>query len=324
MSHEMIDERRHFPQMEGRFVFKHAVRRMPEVLLETLNAASLKLEDVDLFLFHQANLRINEFVMEQMGIPAERCSNNIQRYGNCSSASIPILLDEAARAGRLEPGQVVSMTELRIRLFLGERCPALVVEMPHCVLRHPAPVGRIPIKLPVYIDFFSYPNTLDAITHRVIFVFTPIFRATRAGRATQKDTPMAEHETLSEATESRINEAVQFVDDEFQRVQKELSARRKSLEKEFASKRKTVEKRTRKELKRIQSELKKNPIVKRADAVRKDVTKQVETRVDSLLGLMQVASRSDVQRINKKLTTLNRRLKAIEESRKTNGSSPSI
>jgi 3-oxoacyl-[acyl-carrier-protein] synthase-3 len=110
LSHELIDEGRHFPQMEGRFVFKHAVRRMPEVLLETLNAASLKLEDVDLFLFHQANLRINEFVMEQMGIPAERCSNNIQRYGNCSSASIPILLDEAARAGRLEPGQIVSMT----------------------------------------------------------------------------------------------------------------------------------------------------------------------------------------------------------------------
>jgi hypothetical protein len=135
---------------------------------------------------------------------------------------------------------------------------------------------------------------------------------------------MAEHETLSEARESRINETVQFFDDEFQRVQKELGARRKALEKEFATRRKTVEKRTRKELKRIQSELKKNPIVKRADAVRKDVTKQVETRVDSLLGLMQVASRSDVQRINKKLTTLNRRLKAIEDHRKTNGSSASI
>ena len=135
---------------------------------------------------------------------------------------------------------------------------------------------------------------------------------------------MAEHETVSEARESRINEAVQFFDDEFQRVQKELSARRKSLERDFAAKRKTVEKRTRKELKRIQSELKKNPIVKRADAARKDVTKRVETRVDALLGLMQVASRSDVQRINKKLTTLNRRLKAIEDRRKTNGSSPSI
>jgi hypothetical protein len=135
---------------------------------------------------------------------------------------------------------------------------------------------------------------------------------------------MSEHETITEATESRINEAVQFVDDEFQRVQKELSARRKSLEKEFAAKRKTVEKRTRKELKRIQSELKKNPIVKRADAVRKDVAKQVETRVDSLLGMMQIAPKSEVQRLNKKLTTLNRRLKSLEESRKTNGSSPSI
>ena len=61
----MIDERRHFPHMEGRFVFKHAVTRMPEVLLETLNAASLKIEDVDLFLFHQANLRINEFVAKR-------------------------------------------------------------------------------------------------------------------------------------------------------------------------------------------------------------------------------------------------------------------
>ncbi len=135
---------------------------------------------------------------------------------------------------------------------------------------------------------------------------------------------MAERETLSEASESRVDEAVQFFDDEFQRIQKELSTRRKSLEKEFTSKRKTVEKRTRKELKRIQSELKKNPIVKRADAVRKDVTKQVETRVDTLLARIQIASRSDVQRINKKLTALNRRLKAIEDSRKTNGSSPSI
>ena len=135
---------------------------------------------------------------------------------------------------------------------------------------------------------------------------------------------MEEHETVSEARESRINEAVQFVDDEFQRIQKELSVRRKSIEKEFETKKKTVEKRTRKELKKIQKELKKNPIVKRADEVRKDVTKQVETRLDSILGLMQVASRSDVQRINKKLTTLNRRLKAIEESRKTNGSTASI
>ncbi|MBW2541366.1 MAG: hypothetical protein JRF15_04675 [Deltaproteobacteria bacterium] len=128
---------------------------------------------------------------------------------------------------------------------------------------------------------------------------------------------MAERETLSEATESRINEAVKFVDDEFQRIQRELNARRKSLEKDFTARRKKVEKRTRKEMKRIQSEFKKNPIVKRADAARKDVTKQVESRVDSLLGLMQIAPRSEVQRLNKKLTTMNRRLKAAEDGRIT-------
>jgi 3-oxoacyl-[acyl-carrier-protein] synthase-3 len=110
ISHDLIDQRRHFPHMEGRFVFKHAVTRMPEVLLETLNAASLKLDDVDLFLFHQANLRINEHVIGQLDIEPDRCPSNIQRYGNCSAASIPMLLDEALRSGRLQPGQLVSMT----------------------------------------------------------------------------------------------------------------------------------------------------------------------------------------------------------------------
>ncbi|MCH2185340.1 3-oxoacyl-ACP synthase, partial [Myxococcota bacterium] len=110
ITQEMIDAGRQFPQMEGRYVFKHAVTRMPEVLLEALSAASVKVDDVDLFLFHQANLRINEFVAQKLEIPEERVFNNIQRYGNCSAASIPMLLAEAERNGLLEPGQVVSMT----------------------------------------------------------------------------------------------------------------------------------------------------------------------------------------------------------------------
>ena len=110
ITHELIEQRRHFPVMEGRFVFKHAVTRMPQVLRETLDAASLKLEDVDLFLFHQANLRINEYVAQQLEIPPEKWLNNIDRYGNCSAASIPMLLDEAVRGGRLRSGQLVSMT----------------------------------------------------------------------------------------------------------------------------------------------------------------------------------------------------------------------
>jgi 3-oxoacyl-[acyl-carrier-protein] synthase-3 len=107
---EMIEQGRHFPKMEGRFVFKHAVTRMPEVLRETLDAAGVKIDDVDLFLFHQANLRINEYVAQALGIPPEKCPSNIERYGNCSAASIPMLLDEVARDGRLRPGGLVAMT----------------------------------------------------------------------------------------------------------------------------------------------------------------------------------------------------------------------
>jgi 3-oxoacyl-[acyl-carrier-protein] synthase-3 len=110
ISRELIDEGRHFPRMEGRFVFKHAVTRMPEVLGETLDAAGIKQDDVDLFLFHQANLRINEFVAQSLGIPAAKCPSNIERFGNCSAASIPMLLDEAVRSGRLLAGQLVAMT----------------------------------------------------------------------------------------------------------------------------------------------------------------------------------------------------------------------
>ncbi len=110
LTHELLDQRRHFPSMDGRFVFKHAVRRMPEVLLETLHAASTKLEEVDLFLFHQANLRINEYVAQQLRIPPERCLHHIERFGNCSAASLPMLLDEARRSGRLGRGGLVSLT----------------------------------------------------------------------------------------------------------------------------------------------------------------------------------------------------------------------
>ncbi len=107
---EFIEQKRHFPRMQGRFVFKHAVTRMPEVLRETLGAASLKLEDVDHFLFHQANLRINEFVANRLEIPPEKCPVNIDRYGNCSAASIPMLLDEGVREGRIQRGDLVAMT----------------------------------------------------------------------------------------------------------------------------------------------------------------------------------------------------------------------
>jgi 3-oxoacyl-[acyl-carrier-protein] synthase-3 len=107
---EVLARKAHFPKMDGKFVFKHAVTRMPEVLGEALSAAGVKAEDVDLFLFHQANLRINEYVADALQLPVAKLRNNIQRYGNCSAASIPMLLAEAQQEGALGPGRLISMT----------------------------------------------------------------------------------------------------------------------------------------------------------------------------------------------------------------------
>ncbi len=110
ITHEDMDKGLHYAKMEGRFVFKHAVKRMPQVLLETLDRASIKLDEVDLFLFHQANLRINEYVTNSLQIPPEKVPSNIQRFGNCSAAAIPMLIAEAKQQGALPPGTIVSMT----------------------------------------------------------------------------------------------------------------------------------------------------------------------------------------------------------------------
>jgi len=110
ITQEMLDAGLQWPHMEGRFVFKHAVRRMPEVLQQTLSESGMKREEVDLFLFHQANLRINEFVAKTLEIPEDKTFNNIARYGNCSAGSIPMLLAEATRSGQLKRGSLVSLT----------------------------------------------------------------------------------------------------------------------------------------------------------------------------------------------------------------------
>ena len=107
---EMIAEGRQVPSMDGRFVFKNAVARMPEVLLETLGECSLGLDDVDHFLFHQANLRINEMVARKLGADPSKVHNNIQVTGNTSAATLPILFDQIIREGLVARGQLVTMT----------------------------------------------------------------------------------------------------------------------------------------------------------------------------------------------------------------------
>jgi 3-oxoacyl-[acyl-carrier-protein] synthase-3 len=102
---EMLHEGRHYPIMEGRAVFKHAVMRFPQVIREALNANSMDLTDIKLFILHQANLRIVEAVASSLGVPMDQFHNNIDHVGNTTAASIPIALDEAVRHGRIQEGE---------------------------------------------------------------------------------------------------------------------------------------------------------------------------------------------------------------------------
>lgn len=97
-----------YPQMNGKAVFVHAVKRMPEVLMEALKHNGLKIDDIDLFLFHQANLRINEMITKQMGISEEKVFNTIDRFANTTAATIPIGMAEAVKSGKLKPGMLVA------------------------------------------------------------------------------------------------------------------------------------------------------------------------------------------------------------------------
>lgn len=104
---QTVAQREHFVKMDGGEVFKLAVRSMTAASLEVLEREELTINDIDLFIPHQANLRIIEAVGSRLEIPAEKVWVNIDRYGNTSAASIPISICEAIDAGRLKPGMKV-------------------------------------------------------------------------------------------------------------------------------------------------------------------------------------------------------------------------
>lgn len=133
----------------------------------------------------------------------------------------------------------------------------------------------------------------------------------------------AQQSILQEGVE-RFNTAVDSIDREVQRLQKRFESQRKSLEKQITSGRKNFEKRTRKQVNQLRSELRKNALVKRARNLRSDAAKQIEQGVDNLLGALQIASRNDLQRIDRKLGQLSRKLKEIERARKGNGEAASV
>jgi len=104
ITHEMIDNGDIFPTMDGRAVFRHAIPRFCEAMSEALDQAGYTIDDVDLFIPHQANERISQMVAKKMELPWEKVVSNIDRYGNTTAATIPICMCEAREDGRLKKG----------------------------------------------------------------------------------------------------------------------------------------------------------------------------------------------------------------------------
>lgn len=102
-----VENRLHYIKMEGREVFKHAVRCMSDACQKALDRCGLSVADVKLIIPHQANMRIIQAIADRLGAPPEKVCVNLERVGNMSSASIPVALDEAVREGRLKKGDVV-------------------------------------------------------------------------------------------------------------------------------------------------------------------------------------------------------------------------
>jgi 3-oxoacyl-[acyl-carrier-protein] synthase-3 len=101
---------RQYLEMDGREVFRHAVVRMPESVRAVLASTGHAVENIDMLLAHQANLRISEVMQKDLGLRDDQVYNNIMWYGNTTAATIPIALDECVRSGRIKRGDLVVMT----------------------------------------------------------------------------------------------------------------------------------------------------------------------------------------------------------------------
>jgi len=108
-SHAMIDEGQIFPAMDGPSVFKKAIVKFPEVILEALHTNGYEPKEINMLIPHQANLRIAQFVQQKLGLRDDQVFNNIQNYGNTTAASVPIALCEAWQEGKIKTGDLVCL-----------------------------------------------------------------------------------------------------------------------------------------------------------------------------------------------------------------------
>lgn len=109
MTQKMLDEAHIYPYMNGKHVFKYAVKKFPEVIMEVLTEAGKSPAEINMLIPHQANLRISQFVQKTLRLRDDQVFNNIQKYGNTTAASIPIALSEARDAGLVKEGDLVCL-----------------------------------------------------------------------------------------------------------------------------------------------------------------------------------------------------------------------
>jgi len=109
ITHQMLDEGLQFAKMDGKFIFRMAMDKFPAAIEEALQANGYTINDLDLFIPHQANLRISNMVGKKMGIPDDKVFNNIQKYGNTTAGSIPIAITEALDQGKIKDGSLVCL-----------------------------------------------------------------------------------------------------------------------------------------------------------------------------------------------------------------------
>jgi 3-oxoacyl-[acyl-carrier-protein] synthase-3 len=114
-----FEARQHYLKMDGRPVFKWAVRLLAQTMREVLDAAALNFDDISLVVLHQANLRIIDAAIDELGLPREKVPLQIERYGNTSAGSIPLVLDEANRAGRIKRGDAILISGFGAGLAWG-------------------------------------------------------------------------------------------------------------------------------------------------------------------------------------------------------------
>ena len=117
--HTDYDDQKYIPTMDGRELFKFAVTRLPACARALCEQTRTPIESIDLFLAHQANARINEYVREQLGVPVDKLPSNIDRFGNTSAATLPILIDEQMRAGKLKHGDLCMLLALGAGVHWG-------------------------------------------------------------------------------------------------------------------------------------------------------------------------------------------------------------